>query len=320
MTVRTHTAAFSAAELENARDALFADDTAPAAQSVSIPPEGNALDIEVAVDSSQRVALPAADAFERSLPLDIPVRVQSVEKAFPATGSRQNQSSPVYGGGMFFPNALPDGYCSLGFAAQKGQLHVMITAGHCGPGTSLLRKGSSPAVALGNIPNNSGYILRRKDTALLDLNSNMSAGNRYFTGGITSSSSAPITAVAPVIKGSSVCTQGANSGQHCGVIVTNPNTSADYGYGFPIAPLVLATASSGAGAAVVGGDSGGPVVAATTNAVGIISGGVTRIACPATSLPPGYDRNGDLNCSRSVFYAPMPDILGSYTSLSLRYG
>ncbi len=107
--------------------------------------------------------------------------------------------------------------------------------------------------------------------------------------------------------GDSVCTSGANSGEHCNLIITaDAALWSCNGYTCSGSRAQPATST----AAAIGGDSGGPVYANRSDgrvtARGIISAVDTPAACPSYRTFPGYFSNSSVpKCGRRVYYYPI---------------
>lgn len=301
--VVVHDSRFSAASLEAARNRVVKQ-SIEGLHWISVRPEGDGLDIEV------QVSAPVTEG-ELSTIAGVPVHMTRTATG-PATASRQNDASPWSGGAMIF---TPTGFtCSAGFGVRKGSTYYVATAAHCEAGYYLDGAGQSLGLA---------YAADRqatRDTMLIRVNSGTTSSNQYYDGSYTSNTKKVIAASGNSYAGLDICTSGANSGVHCSVRVVNANTSVDYGFGFIIAPVVQAKHLNNT-TAVVGGDSGGPVVGPYLGgftkmmAYGVISGGTSAFnprVCPSTMYPPGNDQSGLPKCYETVFYAPINTLLSNH--------
>ncbi|GAA1934351.1 hypothetical protein [Streptantibioticus ferralitis] len=224
--------------------------------------------------------------------------------------SRQQDSSPWYGGAAL--RNPSGGICSSSFAVKNGQGHYMMsTAYHCNGGNGQWSTywGGTP------VGTSDGLQQSASDDALgIDLPSGLSAGDLYD--GPASETDGYYKAVSGWGHnnvGDYVCTDGANSGIHTNVQIsqTDIGVTGENGVYRPITDLAYATAPDGV--AAVNGDSGGPVFAGVNNystdeARGVITALDTTITCPTgyytldhTVRPPW--------CLHGVYYVPIYQIL-----------
>jgi len=286
-------------------------------------------------DSGLEVSLNPVDStslldIENSIRADVMVPLQIIVTDSPAaatSGSRTISASPFAGGSLFTYHSTNHGdlVCSTGFGVQSNSLSqdYLLTADHCfqdqvstvliynygAPSGKQIASRSSSA-ALQNVT---------LDAALMTPTSGQ-VSSSIFKLGLTSTSADSITGIAMPFVGQSICTDGANSGEHCGLTVTDISVNVSIGStnqnGVTVLPnMVLAVAPFGpglTGIADVGGDSGGPIVHrfttngyTTTLAVGIISGYLNKASCP-TSL-----NNPTTKCGSDVFFAPIIPVLNA---------
>lgn len=214
----------------------------------------------------------------------VPVHVES--DAAPAPLSRQNDSSPYWGGARY---TTPLGACSTGFAIKVGGLDHMLSAGHCGNNGHVATDGGGNAAVdtMGSIFND----VAARDTLLIDT---WAAGSAYV-GAFGSNVAVDVVGAVADFVGNVVCTSGARTGEHCGLTVTHVNQT-DAGF----APLTRAVHPSD-GCAAARGDSGGPVF--HYNAANALVGrGTISTGRPGTASCP----NAPVSDSSSVvYYAPL---------------
>lgn len=231
----------------------------------------------------------------------IPVRLQAENPIFP-TVSRNTDTPAFWGGGFmnshYGSNADNGIYseCSTGFSLKFGGTNAVTTARHCSP------PGGSYTTFTNWGTHYGGVVSSSPDYGASRLNS--TGGGRVFDGNYGSTVSVPVKGHQSLIMGSQVCTDGGNSGVHCGGVVTNLMTLWD-DFAGPAFYSITALGNSG-GAMAVSGDSGGPLIVPWSNgfgAVGMIQGGYTPVACPPVQkVRPG------LFCGRGVVFTSIKSI------------
>lgn len=285
--LRIHEAEFSLIEEANAIEMLQSYPTSEyELQNVDVVPSdsGHGLRLEShegAFTSGIVEALRFVD-FHSDLPI--------VDVGFPAGGeltSRTFDASPFSGGSLIFMRT--NGYCSSGVNVTSPTTGVdyVLTAQHCFHDYYVANSPNEPvyngyangtAREIGTWKSLPGYNFLDYDAALYrpTLGSTQAA---IYVGGSASSSKYTISSVYNPIKGQTVCTDGARSGEHCGVVVDDIyfawKVSYDDGTDASFKNIVSAT-TKGTSIAVATGDSGGPVYDYQNGgyaAVGIITGG-----------------------------------------------
>lgn len=210
---------------------------------------------------------------------------------FPRGGllaSRLADTTLFAGGSLIFTPT--DGACSSGFnvTSSGSGVDYVLTAQHCfhkyyasGSTDVDVYNGytNGQARRVGIWKNLSGYNYLEYDAGLYRP-STSSTESSIYVGPPQGSTKISISSVFNPVKGQTVCTDGARSGEHCNIVVDNIfySWSADYGDGTigHFKNLVAGHAKS-YGVAVVTGDSGGPVYDYQNGgyaAVGIITGGL----------------------------------------------
>lgn len=260
----------------------------PAIASVVGLPDGSAVRVEF-----DRVTLASLESnFVRAQIqqlTSVPIVIGEGEQPQPTT--RQNDSSPWFGGALFRdPGFNPPGdmtpylFCSDGFAvvtpAGNGRL---LSAGHCDPaGNIAWRDGAGEAFTNGGADVS---VSTNDDSMLIDPIGG--TGGWVHGGPWDAASSHPryhlkVAASARAIVNENVCSSGANSGEHCGLVVRDAairqwNCGPGTCHGF------TARVTGPTWAVTVGGDSGGPVYAnhadGRMRARGIIHGGSEDVPC-----------------------------------------
>jgi hypothetical protein len=245
------------------------------------------------------------------------VNVQVVYKPLVEDTSRQQDSSPWYGGAAL--KNPGGGICSSGFAVTStttswtGSPYLLTSAYHCGPtnaaewhtwwgnvqiGYGDLYQSSGPDDVIGIVPDSGA------------------TGGRLYDGPPTDTSgySKAVVGWGHNNRGEYVCTDGANGGVHCNVQISQTDIGVTGGNGIyrPITDLAYATSGTPGGVAAVNGDSGGPVFAGVNNytadeARGTITALDTTVTCPSdlnsSTVLDGYQRTPW--CLKGVYYVPI---------------
>ena len=179
------------------------------------------------------------------------------------------------------------GTCSAGYAARNGSGTVFsVTAGHCWANGTNVRV-ESGARTYGTVSN------RRLPTVTggamdVELLGGQSYAGRIYTGGITSTTSAPVVAAGAAAAGySNYCHSGRTTGQSCGHTATSTSGQVCTATGCK-SPVIVFTG----GNMFQAGDSGGTFYARDSNGGvwirgnTIASGGGTGYAEPWTTIAP----------------------------------
>ncbi|NUT35512.1 MAG: hypothetical protein HOV79_20865 [Hamadaea sp.] len=239
---------------------------------------------------------------------------QEVGAAPSATG-RQNDSNPWYGGGMMEapgfnpPNDLdPYLFCSNAFAVLLSTGYGrLLGARHCDDDGNLAwYNGSHSPLTNGGADVD---IQNTDDTMLIDP---IGGTGGYVHGGPWNATSThsryhlKVASAGSTVQNQSVCSSGANSGEHCGLIVTSATittwTCANGGtcHGWRAGNASATVAST------VGGDSGGPIYQnrsdGRVNARGVVYGGDTSISCGTVRFSVG-------NCYKYVWFTDITRVL-----------
>lgn len=291
LTVRVVAAKFSEDELiktsEQLLDAAKAGTIAPISYVYgSSDGSGLVVGVNPVGGNSLRASTLSADVQQLT---GLPVTQES--GVAPTPTGRQNDSNPWYGGSLmedpgFNPpgDLSPYNFCSNAFAVKtSGGYGRLLGARHCDSAGNLAWKNGqhSPLTNGGDDVD----IKNTDDTMLIDP---IGGTGGYVHGGpwnATSSHSRyhlPVASAGSAVQNQSVCTSGANSGEHCGLIVNSASIvtwtcGSAYCHGWTARHPTSSIASS------VGGDSGGPVYQSRSdgkvNARGIIYGGTIDASC-----------------------------------------
>ncbi|WP_326553783.1 hypothetical protein [Micromonospora sp. NBC_01813] len=165
---------------------------------------------------------------------------------------RRDDIQPYWGGGGITQTANT-AWCSAGYAVQNGAgTRFSVTAGHCfANGINVLTEsGANPYGTVSNrrLPTVSGHA---QD---MELVGGRSYSGRIFTGGVTSTSSAPVVAAGTAYVGfADYCHSGRTTGEHCGHTATSITGQVCTSTGCK-SPVIVFTG----GTQPAGGDSGSP--------------------------------------------------------------
>lgn len=303
--VRVHAAPYSEAELLTNADKLLdsaRSGSIPEISFISIDRAGKGMNVQVPAETQSRYGnANLADRYSKVTAVPTSVEVGDAPK--PTT--RQDDSDPWFGGGLIRdpgfnpPNDLdPYSFCSIGFAAiTTSDAGRLLSARHCDPSANTAwDDGAGDRLTLG------GSSVAAKvvdDTMLIDP---VGGTGPYVHGGPWNASSSnsryhlKVGYSSKALLDQSVCTSGANSGEHCNLDILAPVTFDCDGFdchGF------TARNTSSTSVATVGGDSGGPVYLQKTDgrvsARGVIYGGSGAVACGSVRLTVS-------NCYSTVFF------------------
>jgi hypothetical protein len=263
--VDVKSAAYSAAELDQAVNQVLHATSAVRAMDVRAAPDGSGIIVGVAG------ALPSVSG-QRLFGTSVPVQLQSL--TFTLHQQTRTADKPLFWGGAVING--PQGQCSSGFGAHDSNgITYMVSAAHCSSGNSTYRFTNGNATAtLGPM---TGRVPSHDDGLIVT-----TSGNAYYDSpGVLAGDTSNYKTVAgqgALNLGNSVCESGAFGGVHCGLIVeetgiNNVLTSS----GTRVNGLTLTSLASD-GTLTVDGDSGGPVFSLAPNnrvtAKGIILGWV----------------------------------------------
>lgn len=165
---------------------------------------------------------------------------------------RRDDIQPYWGGGGITQTANTP-WCSAGYAVQNAAgTRFSVTAGHCfANGINVLTEsGANPYGVVSNrrLPTVSGH---PQDMELIG---GRSYAGRIFTGGVVSTSSAPVVAAGTAYVGfTDYCHSGRTTGEHCGHTATSITGQVCTTTGCK-SPVIVFTG----GTQPAGGDSGSP--------------------------------------------------------------
>lgn len=193
--------------------------------------------------------------------LGIPVFVDPGMTNFELSSTRINDSSPWRGGSLFSTmNAEgKTGYCSQGFGvrSQITDIQYMLTARHCFGSQNQTLRTPQNSNTMGTWNPSPYYNSAPNDAALTFPNQGIVRNSVYY-GNLTTSTAYQVTSVGSNSVGLSVCTNGANSGLHCNVVIRKGRHAAYIG-GVLYQNVVTGSKINNQ-VTVAEGDSGGPVV------------------------------------------------------------
>ncbi|WP_157602165.1 hypothetical protein [Rathayibacter sp. Leaf296] len=231
----------------------------------------------IAADLQKKIALQVSTGMSELGP--IPVRLSTGNLSEPT--ANRNDDTPSYWGGGFMRSWYPirerSTFCSTGFAYNFSGTKRMTTARHCTPmisGGNWTTYDNDSQLYGGNSSSN-----RSPDYGALRLTAQLGAG-RIFDGGPGSTSNGvPVKGHQSVGPGNQLCSEGANTGVICGIVVDKMMVLWDDGFG---SFYNIQTRNTGT-VVNAGGNSGGPLIAPWSNgfgAIGMIQYGNTDAACP----------------------------------------
>ncbi|MFF4739447.1 hypothetical protein ACFY2W_26715 [Streptomyces sp. NPDC001262] len=229
-------------------------------------------------------------------------------------GIRKHDSPPWYGGSAL--RNPSGGICSSGFAVKDRYGSFMLTAAkHCDGKDGYWRtwEGGDDVGVSDRLQSNASV-----DTVGIALHD--PAGPFLYDGAAnrTDGYAKPVSGSGHNFVGDYVCTDGANGGVHCNIVLKYVDmgiTGADGGYR-PITDLGYAEEWPSHGVAAVNGDSGGPVFVGANNwttdeARGTITALDKPVACPADlnedTVLDGHQRKPW--CLGGVYYVPVSQTL-----------
>ncbi|MEU6824686.1 S1 family peptidase [Streptomyces atriruber] len=248
-TAQDGAAAFSAAQLEQASDALLGADVAGTAWGVDPKTDRIVVTADSTVSKAEIAELkdaagPTADALK-------------IERT---PGKFQKYIS---GGDAIYASSWR---CSLGFNVRNGSTYYFLTAGHCTDGATTWWSNSAKTTVLGTT---SGSSFPTNDYGIV----------KYTNTSVTKSGtvgSQDITRAADATVGQNVTRRGSTTGTHSGR-VTALNQTVNYGGGDVVYGMIKTTVCAEPG------DSGGPLYSGST-ALGLTSGGSGNCSSGGTTF------------------------------------
>ncbi len=237
--------------------------------------------------------------------LQVPVFVDPAKTNISLGSSRIQDSAPWRGGSLFATTGDSGKavYCSRGFGvvSKTTKIQYMLAARHC-------FGGKNQSLRTFQNRNQMGYWMPKSyyNSATNDVSLTIPSGgvvrNSVYYGNPTTSKAYQVTSVGVNTVGLRVCTNGANSGLHCNVVIRKgPHQVYD---GNKIYENVVSGWKDNNQIVVAQGDSGGPVVSAV-NSSGTLQGfGILHslsVAGDCASL--GIQVNvGPTSCGRKVYW------------------
>lgn len=282
--------------------------TVPMYSAIVSNNDGSGLTVEVdqkVLGSDSREALEAKFSTAAG---GLPVRV--VEGEAPVALSRPNDADP-WRGGMQMRNS--GGICSTAFAVLRpGGYGRILSASHCDfygndawddyVGDTFTLGGAD--VAVDRVP---------YDTMIIDPVGGTQG--RVYGGPWNATSSherysLKVAAADGSHVGDYICTSGANSGEHCNIVVQELGVQWSCGINNAPPPAEQCAGHRArrttSAPAAVSGDSGGPIYRTRSDgrvtALGVIYGGSESVACGSTRVPPSF-------CARTLLYPAVRPIL-----------
>lgn len=270
-------------------------------------PERDALIVGVTEAAAKEKGIAALAAMFESL-TGMPVQVRVTGEIVGAT--RQNDATP-WSGGALIVNSQNGGSCSTGFAVLDGAYGRLLSAAHCDlSGNASWYDGTESDI----FTYGSTYVdVRQHDWESLLIDPVGGTQGKVYGGPWNAGTSDPhykqgVAGASATGYGDSVCTSGANSGEHCGIFIVDQAVI----YGCPVTDYdcygSIGEKPNNA-ISIAQGDSGGPVYAYNADgrvrAKGIISGFYpgTEVTCPSMATGPGP------LCSYQVIYVGINPLL-----------
>jgi hypothetical protein len=243
------------------------------------------------------------------------VSTQAVYQPLSKDLSRRNDFSPWFGASAIKSSTAS--ICSSGFAVKYQGSYALTIAYHCvGSGSSSWSTFDGTYIGNSGVPTTSSGTAIGVDTDLLFPSSGVTGG--YLFDGLpdlTTSYAKPVTGWGHNNKGDYLCTDGANSGIHCNVKITELDTSVVGANGALRPDVDLAMQQSTSDIAAQDGDSGGPVFAGVNNwtgdeARGTITANHATTTCPSSEQTHTLFKDKKL-CYNGTYFVPI------YQTLSL---
>lgn len=320
VTVTTHSAQYSLVEMIAARDAIADNYTKLAGSNgelVRVGPDYQGRGIKLGIKAPNDLL--RSDQVEQAVSRITTVEVHSIEigedqgvELF--VGGRQTDVSAHHGGAGVVITDLSGGqanYCTTGVSVEGRSTgnKYMTTAIHCMEKTGQpdVEKGpngyvyNAAGTYIGTWKWTAGQLQKNRHAILIRLKAGSTNAGKAYWGPNTGNTPLNVNGTTTSPMGDSVCTHGANTGAHCGGIVTDKNFTVIHG-GVSVVNMVEAKHPTSLMAGQ--GDSGGPVsiVKSTNNrpVAGFILGAPPGTSSTAncgglTLIIPGQ-------CSKTVWY------------------
>lgn len=237
--------------------------------------------------------------------LSIPVFVDSAKTSITLGSTRTNDSAPWRGGSLFSTtDALGKTvYCSKGFGviSRTTKIQYMLTARHCFKSKNQTLRNSRNGSAMGFWKPTSYYNSASNDVSLT-IPSGGVVRNSVYYGNLRTSNAHQVRTVGTNTVGLRVCTNGANSGLHCNVVIIRGPHQVYFGK--TVYENVVTGSKDNNHITVAQGDSGGPVVS-PVNSSGTVRGyGIIHsLSVAGDCASYGIQVNvGPTNCGRDVYW------------------
>ncbi|WP_055563849.1 S1 family peptidase [Streptomyces atriruber] len=248
-TAQDGAAAFSAAQLEQASDALLGADVAGTAWGVD--------------PKTDRIVVTADSTVSKAEIAELKDAAGSNADALKIERTPGKFQKYISGGDAIYASSWR---CSLGFNVRNGSTYYFLTAGHCTDGATTWWSNSAKTTVLGTT---SGSSFPTNDYGIV----------KYTNTSVTKSGtvgSQDITRAADATVGQNVTRRGSTTGTHSGR-VTALNQTVNYGGGDVVYGMIKTTVCAEPG------DSGGPLYSGST-ALGLTSGGSGNCSSGGTTF------------------------------------
>ncbi|MFJ2774185.1 S1 family peptidase [Streptomyces sp. NPDC087300] len=242
-------ATFSAAQLEQASDAVLGADVAGTSWGVD--------------PTTKQVVVTADSTVSKAEIAELKAAAGSNADALKIERTPGKFQKYISGGDAIYASSWR---CSLGFNVRSGSTYYFLTAGHCTDGAGTWWSNSAKTTVLGTT---SGSSFPTNDYGIV----------KYTNNSVTKSGtvgSQDITRAADPTVGQNVTRRGSTTGTHSGR-VTALNQTVNYGGGDVVYGMIKTTVCAEPG------DSGGPLYAGST-ALGLTSGGSGNCSSGGTTF------------------------------------
>lgn len=233
--------------------------------------------------------------------------------------SRSDAQAPWKGGAIMRHGSTNWHICSTGFSVLRGTNGFTLSAAHCdehvtGDNWAWYDGALNDTITTGGAQVSlSGALL---DSMLIDPvggTTGLVFGGAWNEPSSTYRYQLSVAGSASTFLGDHLCTSGANSGEHCRLLVTDHD---DVACGGAVCHRWIAASPDTNGVAVVGGDSGGPVYtnlgSDQVGARGIIMAGADTVTCGPTYT--GQVLGQAPGCYNLVRFAGIGDVLSHWNA------
>lgn len=287
---------YSRAQLYAERDRLVAQGAGSGPVIYQVGPAADDSELLVVVArGSTASAVAAGTTISAEVGARLSAEISEGDAPIPASG-RADDVSPFWGGAEI-RDVDTQAECTSGFRVHAGSTYYMVTAWHCSDGNpDTFTTYPGAGVVVGSITRTN----HPHDVALL---SGASYGDSIYTGPYNTASATAVTGSSTSGVNSFVCMEGSFSGDVCNNKVTLVGQSVNYGGALGTVSNLTVTVNQSGIASAGEGDSGGPVVVATSK--GQITGMIDGLNPPFIACS---GLNDGRACSKTVYIQPVAAI------------